>query len=170
MFFPAFLTVFLFAGKAFANPACAVCTIAVGASLELARYLGVADTIVGLWGGAFMALIGYWAILWFDKKKWNFFGRNALLMLLSVGSIGFLYMKDLVYTPQPIFYIFYMDPFLFCSIAGALLLIYSSRLYQWMKQRNGGRAHFPFEKVALPVGALLLASLYLHYFPMTPAF
>lgn len=32
---------------AYANPACAVCTIAVGASLEIARSLGVDDSVVG---------------------------------------------------------------------------------------------------------------------------
>lgn len=117
-----------------------------------------------------MALVGYWAILWFDKKKWVFCGRNALLMLLCVASIGFLYVKELVYTPQPLFYIFYMDPFLFCSITGALILIFTSRLYQVMKARNGGHAHFPFEKVALPVGGLALASMYLHFYPITPLF
>ena len=34
---------------AYANPACAVCTIAVGASLEIARSLGVDDSVVGVW-------------------------------------------------------------------------------------------------------------------------
>jgi len=39
-------------GQASANPACAVCTIAIGASLEIARNLGVEDAIVGLWAYA----------------------------------------------------------------------------------------------------------------------
>ena len=42
----------LFAAPALANPACAVCTVAVGASLEIARYYGVADAVVGVWAGA----------------------------------------------------------------------------------------------------------------------
>ena len=37
---------------AWANPACAVCTVAVGASLEIARRLGVDDSVVGVWAGA----------------------------------------------------------------------------------------------------------------------
>lgn len=40
-----------FSGNAMANPACAVCTIAVGASLEIARKLGVDDSVVGVWAG-----------------------------------------------------------------------------------------------------------------------
>ena len=51
-----FVTAFSF--NAWANPACAVCTIAVGASLEIARHFGVDDSVVGVWGGAFLALLG----------------------------------------------------------------------------------------------------------------
>lgn len=151
-----------------ANPACAVCTIAVGASLGIARKLGVEDNIVALWAGAMLALVGYWAILWCNKKKWNFWGRDALMMLLSVGSIGFMYVEQLMYMPRPILYVFYMDPFLFCTIAGALLFIYTEKLYFWMKDRNGGHAHFPFEKVVLPLVVLFGASVYLKYYPILP--
>lgn len=147
---------------AYANPACAVCTVAVAAGLEIARKLGVDDGVIAVWAGALLALIGYWTILWFDKKGWKFWGRNLFLMLLSFSMIGAVYIKDLVYTPKPIL-IFYLDPFLFCGIIGALLLIYSSVFYQWMKKNNGGHAHFPFEKVVLPVVALIIASYAVNY-------
>lgn len=38
----------LFPFSAQANPACVVCTVAVGASLEIARRLGINDNVVGL--------------------------------------------------------------------------------------------------------------------------
>ena len=43
-----------------ANPACPVCTIAIGAGLDIARRLGVPDSVVGLWAGALLTLLGYW--------------------------------------------------------------------------------------------------------------
>ena len=153
---------------AMANPACAVCTVAIGASLGIARKLGVDDNIVALWAGAMLALVGYWAILWFKKKRWYFPGRDGLLMLLSVGSIGFMYVKDMMYMPRPILYVLYLDPFLFCTLAGAFLFIYTEKLYFWMKARNGGHAHFPFEKVVLPLVVLYGASMYLKYNPILP--
>ncbi len=152
-------------GKALANPACAVCTVAVGASLEVARRYGVDDAVVGVWAGALLALLGYWLILWFDKKGWNFAGRNLLLMALSIGSIGFMYL-DMPYSPQTIA-CFYMDPLLFSTLLGALVFIYVSKFYQWLKQKNGGHAHFPFEKVVLPVLALALLSIYFNYHPLS---
>jgi len=155
------LTVF-FVLPAYANPACAVCTVAVAAGLEIARKLGVDDGVIAIWAGALLTLIGYWTILWFDKKGWNFKFRNTLLMLLSFSMIFAVYIKDLTYTPKPIL-IFYLDPFLFCGILGGLILIYSSVFYQWMKKKNGGHAHFPFEKVVLPVVALIIAGYAVDY-------
>ena len=154
-----------FTTSAWANPACAVCTIAVGASLEIARSLGVDNSVVGVWAGGFLALLGYWLILWFEKKGWRFWGRDVLSMVISVGAIGFMYISEMKYSPIAIG-IFYLDPFLFSTLLGAFILIYSSKFYQWMKARNGGHAHFPFEKVVVPVVALAAASAYFYFYPL----
>jgi len=150
---------------AWANPACAVCTVAVGASLEIARRLGVDDSVVGVWAGAMLVIVGYLTIRWFDKKGWNFKGRDWLLIILSVAMIGFMYIGKMSYNAKVIG-IFYLDPFLFSTILGALVMIWSSDFYQWMKARNGGHAHFPFEKVVVPVVALLAVSTYFYYHPL----
>ena len=150
--------------KALANPACVVCTVAIGASLEIARTLGISDEIVGLWAGAMFTLLGYWAILWCEKKNWNFAGRNAILLISSLAMIGFIYLGELDYTPQIVGFL-YIDTFLLASLIGALLYIFSQKFYQWMKARNHGHAHFPFEKVVLPVAMLFGASVILNYYP-----
>lgn len=151
---------------ALANPACAVCTIAVGASLEIARRLGVDDSVVGVWAGGFLVLLGYWTINWFEKKGWNFPKRDALIITLSVAMIGFMYLGKLKYDAQVVGFIFYLDPFLYSVIVGAVVFILSSNFYQWMKKKNGGHAHFPFEKVVVPVVALAVTSAYFYYFPI----
>lgn len=157
-----FIFSLLYILPAYANPACAVCTVGVAVGLEIARNLGVDDGVIAVWAGALLALIGYWTILWFDKKGWNFKFRNSLIMILSISMIAGVYIKDLTYSPKPIL-IFYLDPFLFCTILGALILIYSSVFYQWMKAKNGGHAHFPFEKVVLPIAALTIAGYAVNY-------
>ena len=164
-FFCILVLAIIFSFPALANPACAVCTIAVGASLEIARHFGVDDSVVGVWAGAFLALLGFWLIKWFDKKGWNFKGRDFGLITFSVAMIGFMYISKLTYEPIAIL-IFYLDPFLFSVIVGALALIWSSDFYQWMKAKNGGHAHFPFEKVVVPVVTLLLISTWFYYNPL----
>ena len=126
----------------------------------------VEDSIVGLWAGALLTLLGYWSIMFFDKRNWHFRGRDFLLLLLSVGMIGFIYVAEVDYTPVVIWKIFYMDTILFSSLLGMLIYIGSQKLYQRMKAGNGGHAHFPFEKVVLPIVFLLGGSLYLTYFPI----
>ena len=155
-----------FSNVSFANPACIVCTVAIGATLSIARKLGVDDNVIGLWLGAILALLGYWTIWWFNKKNWRFKGRDTLLMAFSFSLVGGIYIKDLIYTPQVIAFIFYLDPFLFCATIGALIYIFSQKFYAFLKQKNGGHAHFPFEKVALPLGLLALASVYITHFPL----
>lgn len=149
--------------KSYANPACAVCTVAIGASLSLARTFGVDDCVIGVWAGAMLAMLGYWTMRFFDKRDWHFKGRDTLLMALSVGMIGFMYLGELSYNPMIIGYIFYMDSFLFATLVGAATLIFGMHLYAWMKARNGGHAHFPFEKVVVPVLLVFLVSLSFHY-------
>ncbi len=79
--------------------------------------------------------------------------------------IGFMYISKLKYHSEVIG-IFYLDPFLFSVILGAIVFVASSAFYQWMKAKNNGHAHFPFEKVVVPVVALLLVSAYFYYYPI----
>jgi hypothetical protein len=158
-------TLSAFPASLMANPACAVCTVAIGASLEIARRFGVEDSVVGLWAGALLTLMGYWLILWFEKKKWNFRGRNFLLIALSVGTIGFMYIDQLTYSPCNILF-FRMDAFLFSTLLGSAAFIISQKLYEWLKKKNGGCAHFPFEKVVIPLALLGALSVYFTLCPL----
>ncbi|MFR1031636.1 MAG: hypothetical protein ACLSE6_03565 [Alphaproteobacteria bacterium] len=63
-----------------------------------------------------------------------------MLLLLSVGMIGFIYVAEVDYTPVVIWKIFYMDTILFSSLLGMLIYIGSQKLYQRMKAGNGGHA------------------------------
>ncbi len=157
------LAILSYSSNAFANP-CVVCTVAIGASLSIARKLGVNDCAVGVWGGAMLAMIGYWTISFLEKRKWIFKGYKELTMLISVAMIGFMYVNQLAYQPMIIGFL-YIDSFLLSSILGAIALIFSMNLYAWMKAKNGGRAHFPFEKVFIPVVIVFALSLLLNYCP-----
>ena len=112
-----------------------------------------------------LTLVGYWTIVLFNKKNWNFKYRDEIIMILSISMIGFMYLGNMFYNPKIILFL-YIDPFLLSTIIGSLLLIYSNRFYQWMKAKNNGHAHFPFEKVAVPVLTLIIASVFLNYFSL----
>ena len=148
----------LMPGVAMANPACPVCTIAIGAALPIAHRMGVPDAVAGLWVGAFLAIMGYWIIKFMDGRGWRFWGRDALVMGLTVASIGFVYLGTVAYKPCRYMGIINIDPILFGTILGAVLFILTEKAYDIMKMKNGGHAHFPFEKVVLPIVVLAGAS------------
>ena len=151
--------------KAIAGPACPVCMVTVGASLYLAEKSGLDQCVIGVWSGALLAIFGYFLIRWFNKKNWIFQGRDFLLMTLSVGSIGFLYLGDLPYDPIIIGFL-YIDSFLLSNILGALVFIAGIHFYAWMKEKNGGHAHFPFEKVVVPVLFTAILSTLFYFYPL----
>ncbi|MBE6449653.1 MAG: hypothetical protein E7013_03040 [Alphaproteobacteria bacterium] len=161
------LFLFLIASvKVFANPACPVCTVAIVSGLTIAQKLGVDACIVALWAGAMLAMLGYWMIRFLDKRKWTFKGYKLFSMILCLSMLLAVYVKDLTYTPNVILGFLYMDCFLFTGLLGAFVLIFGVNFYAWMKAKNGGHAHFPFEKVVVPIALLALINLVLVYHPL----
>ncbi len=151
--------------KVFANPACPVCMVTVGASLYLAEKSGLDKCVIGVWSGALLAIFGYFLIRYFNKKNWNFYKRDFILMIASIASIGFMYLGTLPYEPMIIGFL-YIDSFLLSNILGALAFIFGIHFYAWMKKRNGGHAHFPFEKVVVPVLTTGLLSALFYFYPI----
>ena len=156
-----FFGVLLLLKQAWAQACTTLCPVILGASLTLARYFGVKNEVVGVLGGALMAIVGYILIRIFDKRVWHFAGRDFLLMAIALGSIGFIYMGHLEYKPALHWKLLYIDSFLLAAICGATAHILGVNLYAWMKAKNGGHAHFPFEKVLVP---LVLDAIVLYIF------
>ena len=146
---------------AFANPACAVCTGAVGAFLEVSRKLGVDDAVVGVWFGAFLMLIAFWLIKFCAGRRWSFKGLNIILVILTFSLI--LPISTMGYIPYGARTLLGIDTFLLSSIIGAIIIWSTDILYRYLKEKNGGHAHFPFEKVVIPVFSLLIASLIFYF-------
>ena len=148
----------------FALPAkavCPVCIVAVGAGLGLSEYLGIDDTIAGAWiGGMLVAMIA-WTINWLNKKGYKLGNKDlrdvlitiiyyvmVIWPLMSKGMIGHDWNK-----------LFGMDKLALGIAVGSLGFLGATLWYNNIKKNNNGHAQFPFQKVAWPVGALLLLSL-----------
>lgn len=146
--------------KSFANPlACAVCTVAIAGGLGISRMLGVNDMVIGVWVGAILLAFSQWTAYWLETKNikniWVkilcYLGWYALIIPLYLGK-----------EPNIIFNfdrVLGIDSFVFSIIIGSLVLLGSVKLYHFMKEKNKGKPHFPFEKVVLPFASLMIASL-----------
>ena len=150
----------------FANPiACPVCTVVIASGLGVSRFLGISDYVVGIWLGALLLAVSNGIVNYLKNKKIiNNKFLNFAIYILDYATLIPLYVGK---NPQIAFNskkILSIDAFLFSIIVGSLTLFCSSKLYYKMKENNGGKAHFPFEKVVLPVVALLIISILFHFF------
>lgn len=148
-------------GKALAI--CPICTIAVGVGIGISEELGIDDAITGLWIGGLTVSMGLWNIAWFEKKHIQFFARDVLTMLayfvLVVLPLPFMF-KDVIGHPDHL--LWGVDKLLLGIGIGSIAFYLGAASYQRIKARRG-RAHFPFQKVLMPILPLVILSV-LFYF------
>ncbi len=145
-----------------ASAVCPVCTFAVGAGVGLAQWIGIDDTISGVWIGGLTVSMIIWTINWLNKKHWIFKGYKSIIAIAYYLLIVVpLYYSGLIGHPYNT--LWGMDKLLAGIVFGGLVFLGSVKWYEYLKKKNNGHAHFPFEKVVFPVGALALSSL-LFYF------
>lgn len=141
---------------------CPACTVAVGAGIGLSRWLGIDDTITGLWVGGLTVSLIMWTINWFDKKKIVFKFRkivtSAGYYLIIVAPLYWMGIMGHAYNK-----IWGIDKLLLGIIIGSIVFLNSSLLYQSLKNKNGDKAYFPFQKVAMPVGFLAVFSAIFYF-------
>jgi hypothetical protein len=144
---------------------CPVCVIAIGAGLGLSEYLGIDDTIAGLWIGGLLIALVLWTIDWLNQKKWWLRGhqwRDGLVVALYYGlTIWPLWAKGLI--GHPYHQLWGVDKLILGITIGSLAFLSANLVYNDIKKKNGGHAQFPYQKVVLPVSALVVLSL-LFYF------
>lgn len=147
------------------NPAaafCPVCTVAVAGGLGLSRWLGIDDTITGIWLGALMVALTVWTKDWLVKKNVKIKGllliTGAAYYLMVVGP---MYYYDVI--GHPLNVMWGMDKLLLGVIIGSIFFILFGWLYQFLKKHNNGHAHFPFEKVVLPLSPLIAWSVIFYF-------
>lgn len=155
------VTSLLCAKKALA--VCPICTIAVGAGIGLSRWLGIDDTITGLWIGGLTVSMIVWTDNWLEKKNIRFRGRILFNILGYYALIIVpLYYSGLIGNPANAVGLGLDKLFLGIS-AGSLGFWFGASWYFQLKERNGGRAYFPFQKVLMPIAPLLVLSVIFYF-------
>ena len=141
---------------------CPVCTVAVGAGLGFSRWLGVDDAVTGVWIGGILVSSVIWMLSWMKTKNWSFKGDAFVIAGVMYGLvIAPLYWKGLIGSPFNTFC--YIDKVVLGILAGSTVFILATKVNAFLKNRNSGKAYFPFQKVALPLTFLLVTSI-LFYF------
>ena len=155
--------IFVFTEKAMA--VCPVCTVAVGAGVGLSRWLGIDDSITGLWVGGLIVSIIIWTISWFDKKNIKFKGRTfATILGCYFLIIAPLYFMGIIGNPLNALCSCGLADKLFLGIIiGSIAFWFGAKWYYHLKEKNQNRAHFPFQKVVMPIIPLILLSIIFYF-------
>lgn len=153
-------TVLVSAAKAFAF--CPVCVVAVAGGVGLSRWLGVDDTVTGLWVGGLLVSMSAWTVNYLAKKKINFAGIKVLIpVAYYVLVVGPLYRSEIIGHPLNKFW--GVDKLVLGIAIGSVFLLAGMWLYEILKKKNNGHAHFSFEKIVLAVLPLVILSIVFYF-------
>lgn len=135
---------------------CPVCTIAVGAGIGLTKYLGIDDTITGLWIGALIVSLSGWTVNWLNKKNKKSVTVKILtyIFYIAIIIIPLFFMKSVFH---PFNALWGINKLILGIVIGAIIFYIDGVWYAKMKLKNG-KAHFPFERVVIPVVSLAILS------------
>jgi hypothetical protein len=155
----------LFVPKALA--VCPLCTVAVGAGVGFSRWLGIDDVITGLWIGGLIVSLITWTESWLKGKNIHFRGRLFIIILgYYLLTVLPLYFTGFLGNPQnSLAYVYgiYFDKLLLGIIVGSFAFWFGASWYYYLKEKNQGRAYFPFQKVVMPVAPLVFLSIIFYF-------
>jgi len=152
----------VFAEKALA--VCPICTVAVGVGVGLSRWLGIDDTITGLWVGGLIVSMITWTESWLEKKSIRFKGRTIATILgyYLLIIIPFFY-SGIIMNPLQTLCACGLDKLLLGIIIGSFGFWFGASWYYYLKEKNQGRAYFPFQKVVMPISPLIILSIIFYF-------
>lgn len=137
---------------------CPICTAAVGAGVLITRHYGIDDTIAGAWVGALLISSTLWTNAWLLKKNIKIEYQGGLLAVAYFLLIVLpLYLKGII--GHPLNKICGADKLLVGLIFGALFFQLGYEVNIKLKEKNGGKVYFPFQKVALAIVPVIVLSL-----------
>jgi hypothetical protein len=143
---------------------CPLCTIAVGAGVGFSRWLGIDDSITGLWIGGLVVSLIMWTESWFDKKnihfKWRAFITTIGYYIIVVIP---LYFMGIIQPINGDAFSVLVDKLILGIVVGSAGFWFGAEWYLSIKNRNNGHANFPFQKVVMPIAPLIIFSIVFYF-------
>lgn len=148
---------------------CPVCTVAVIGGLGLSRFIGIDDSVSGVWVGGLILSLSFWTADWITQKGYlkkiiKKINKNTLttIVFILLSLITFVPMFTTNFIGHPVNKIWGVDKLIFGTVIGVLFFLFG--VYADKKERQiKGRQLFQFQRVVFPVVSLLIASVILYF-------
>lgn len=140
-----------------ASAHCPLCVAGAAAGVTLTRWVGVDDSITGVWIGALLGSMSLWFYMYLLGKNINFVEKNKLMVKLSIylaifaSTIWSFYKFNLVIRMSQIMG---FDKLTFGIIAGGILFY----LIDLVKIKH----YFNYQKIVISLGSMIILSLLIY--------
>jgi len=140
---------------------CPLCVVATGALAGFFRWLGVDDTIIGLWLGGFILSASMVFNNFLIRKGKRIRFQLFLILFVFYGpAVLFLEQFGVLSSYNKIFGI---DKIFFGVIFGSLLLLLAPYLDKILRKQKQGKIFISHQRVVIAIGLLLIISLILYF-------
>ncbi len=137
---------------------CPLCVAGAAAGITLTRWIGVDDSITGVWIGALLVAMSFWFSSWLLSKsgklrKWQYreFLKPTISLLVFTTTLWSFYQFKLIVRMSQIFG---LDKLTFGMLAGGVLFY----IVDLVKIKH----HFPYQKIAVSLGSMAILSLIIY--------
>jgi len=147
---------------------CPVCTVTVIAGLGISRLLGIDDLITSLWIGGFILSFSFITISWIGKKwpklnsKYYYYPTFILMYLFVFVSLKLSHTIGILRNT-----IWGIDKIILGIIIGSITFLIGVWADKYQRKKFK-KIFFPFQKVAIPVLALIITSLIFYFITKKP--
>lgn len=137
---------------------CPLCVAGAAAGITLTRWVGVDDSITGIWIGGLLGAIAFWlsnSLGQRNKIFFNCFVGLLVYILIFASTLWSFYVFKLIIRMDSIFG---FDKLTFGMILGSVVFYLVDILNIFIKKKNGKRL-FPYQSMVFSLGSMVMASI-----------
>lgn len=137
---------------------CPLCVAGAGVGLSLSRWLGVDDSITGLWMAAFLGALSFWSYSYLSRKYSrinNFLLKPSVYVLIFASTLWSFYKFNLVIRMEKMYG---LDKLTFGIVIGGIFF-YVVELLNDLIIKKHGKSLFPYQRLITGLGIILILSV-----------
>lgn len=137
---------------------CPLCVAGAAAGITLTRWVGVDDSITGIWIGAFLGATAFLLLRSLGQRNKIFFNRfvgAGVYILIFATTLWSFYKFKLIIRMDSIFG---FDKLTFGMILGSIIFYLVDVINIFLKRKNGKNL-FPYQSMVFSLGSIIFASI-----------